>query len=105
MPLCLPKLATLAIYMDPRNSGMLPQAYHVGGSLVRELTAQGVCNLLGRLVIAGILPTLAQVCVTLSFQPPQTSMSEEACALSCMIMAAVTCMLQVLLYPCAHDPD
>ena len=60
--LCLPKLAHVALYME--ESGIEEDvAFHVGVPLAPEQGAQGVCNALGRLVAAGVLPALAQACL------------------------------------------
>ena len=65
VPLCLPKLATIALYLEPDHPDQQP-AFHVGVSLAPEQGAQGVCNALGRLVAADVLPALAQARVSLS---------------------------------------
>lgn len=65
-PLCLPKLASVALYLDTSLAEMENEepAFHVGVPLAPEQGAQGVCNALGRLEAAGVLPALRQACLS-----------------------------------------
>ena len=55
--LCLPRLTDIAMYLD-EDSIAGRAALHVGDPLAPGQDAQGVCNALGNVVAAGILPVL-----------------------------------------------
>ena len=59
--LCLPKLASIAVYIDNLGEDELPEL-RVDDPTAPEDGAQGVCNMLGNLVTAGVLPALTQAC-------------------------------------------
>ena len=57
--LCLPALAATAVYLEVGDNDEALEL-HMGTPLPPEQGVQGVCNALGELVAAGVLPTLAK---------------------------------------------
>lgn len=58
--LCLPSLLTLALYSIPLGSTIPGPSFHMGSDPASQ-GARAVCNSIGLLVDAGILPSLQQV--------------------------------------------
>lgn len=81
--------------------------WHVGVPLAPQEGAQGVCNALGKLVAAGVMPALAQA-ASLSILD-NTGVTCFLRSLLTFLHATSTqswvCMPQVVLYPCVHDSD
>lgn len=96
--LCLPRLASISLVLD-MTEDYNQEVFHVGGPLAPEQGAQGVCNALGRLVAAGVLPALRQA----RLDPLVALPTRHLQALGKWDIA--TCVLQVLLEPCAHISD
>ena len=61
-PLCLARLANVALYLGYTNDGDEedPPGFRLGAAVAPEQGAQRVCNALGKLVAADVLPALAQ---------------------------------------------
>lgn len=96
---CLPKLASIALYLESIEAPDSEQpAFHVGVPLAPEQGAQSVCNTLGRLVAAGVLPALRQACLC-----PMRPILLLPAGFGEVKLA--TRIVQVLLDPCVHDFD
>ena len=107
-PLCLPKLAKLALYLKrtDENSPDMPRFTVDPASRALDHSAQSVCDALGTLVTAGVLPALAQARLSIlkgvmilsgAFPTP------PACSMQLSLKSV--CLLQVLLYPCDRDSE
>ena len=97
--LCLPKLASIALYLDIVEGPYTEHPeFHVGVPLAPEQGAQGVCNALGRLVAAGVLPGLRQAC-------PFPHATHPTVACNFWEVKPAMRIVQVLLEPCVHAFD
>ena len=78
-PICFAKLTSVALYLEEFDIDEQP-AFHVGIPLAPQQGAQGVCNALGRLVTAGVMPALVQARVLPHFhtRQPHACSTEES---------------------------
>lgn len=62
VPLCLPRLAQVALYLDEPNYYDNTVGHFVADPAPEapDQSGPGVCNAIGRLVTAGVMPALGQ---------------------------------------------
>ena len=68
---------------------------------------QGICNALGKLVIAEFLPALTQVhpCPACAFADITRMLWTKRMPVCMSCMELSMCVLQAVMYPCEHDSD